>query len=99
MFDISKKWDLTRIPENWLFTKSKEESMYKNAITKPKQKMPQGVPEDYLKTKIGGNWYYAVVFTARSDMLSDDRFAIAKDQWQGYGYKVHARNGVLYVRK
>lgn len=99
MANISKKWDLNRIPQNWIFTKTHANGVYKNAISKSRTFISQlspGASSDFIRTKIKGDWFYWVA----SYIGNHDRFTFTKDLWSSYGFKVHGtQNGDIYVRR
>lgn len=96
MSDISKKWDLNRIPEHWIFTKADANRSFKKAVTTSKKKPLPGVPKDFIKVEIGGKPYYAVSFFSG---YGSERYQFVKDLWESYGFLTQGRNGVIYVRR
>lgn len=93
---ISDKWDLSRIPENWHFTKAHANAVYKKATLESRTRSLPGVPQGWRRMKIGGEWYYFV----NGYHANRDRFAFAKDLWNVHGFKVHGtQDGDIYVRR
>ena len=93
---ITEMWDLSRIPENWKFTKAHANSVYKKATLESRTKSLPGVPQGWRRMKIGGEWYYFV----NGYHANRDRFAFAKDLWHVHGFKVHGtQDGDIYVRR
>jgi len=93
---ISKKWELARIPENWQFTKAHANGVYKRAVAESRMRSKPGLPQEYRRMKIGGEWYYWV----SAFYGNHDRFRFTKDLWHEYGFKVHGTaDGDIYVRR
>jgi len=82
--------------ERWHFTKAQADARYKRAIKEARVPPPPGVPKDYLRKKIKGEWYYFVA----AYLGAYDRYSYVRDLWKKYGYKVHSKfPGEIYVRK
>jgi hypothetical protein len=96
MVSISQKWSMSRIPDNWIFTKSHANGIYKRVVSESKTKSSPGAPQEYRRKRIGGEWYYWV----SAFYGNRDRFAFTKDLWHVHGFKVHGTpDGDIYVRR
>ncbi len=96
MSEISKKWDLNRIPAHWIFTKAEANNTFKKAITAAKKKPLPGVPANFIKMVIMGKPFYAVSFFTSE---GSERAHFTKDLWESYGFFTHLHNGNIYVRR
>jgi hypothetical protein len=97
MNNISKKWDLNRIPEKWTFSKEQAESVYKKSIATARGKLQPGVPRAYLKRKVNDRYYYRVCYLQPGEQRN-----FARDLWASYGYYTYYDSKYpdgFYVRK
>lgn len=84
MAKIGQKWDLSKIPDSWFFSKSEANARYKKAISRSNKPQNPGVPRSYLKKKVNGKWFYRVSF-----IQSSERRNFERDLWASYGFYTH----------
>jgi len=83
--------------EYWHFTKAQANAMYKKAIATAKKKPIQGIPEDYMKVEVNGDWFYRVNYLSPGSQRD-----YIRDLWAQYGYLTYYKPKYydgIYVRR